>query len=237
MEKTYTTSVPGYSIELARKDQFPEILNFLYEFFDKEETMFKSLCANTVITAEEIKLMAEDHERFQRAAFENSPCLIIVQQSLKKIVGVNLMIASKNPRLSDGSDNFIDFTKYPPRSKLVKEYYDYMSILNEQTDLYDRFPWAKGALEFYAVAIDANHRRMGLSIDIMKAGISLAKTYADIGVVFGVYTSLYSKRSAEKIGMKSILDIDLLTYKNEKGERIFQDTPPHNIVSVMVLEI
>lgn len=238
MKWTYTTSVPGYSIELARKDQLPEIIHFLHEFFDKEETMFKSLCANNVITDEEAKLIAEDHEKLQRAIFEYAPCLIAVHESTKKIVGVNLMILSKNPRLSNGSDGVTAvFNQNNPRSELVKEYFEYLSILGEQIDLYEKFPKAEAALEFYAIAVDRNHRRMGLSVDLTKAGVSLAKTYPNVGFVFGIYTSVYSKKSAEKAGMKSICDTDLLTYTNAKGESIFQDTPPHNIVSEMVLEL
>ncbi|KAK2585363.1 hypothetical protein KPH14_010040 [Odynerus spinipes] len=217
MKKTYISSIPGYSIVLAQEDQLPEILSFLHKFFDKEETMFKSLYANTMVTDEEVKLIAKDHEKLQRGIFEHSPCLVVVHESTKKIVGVNLMILSKNPRLSDESDGVSAiFSKNAPCSKLVQEYFEYLSILSEQVDLYDKFPRAKAALEFYAIAVDKNHRRMGLSVDLTRAGASLAKTYPDVGFVFGVYTSLYSKRSAEKVGMKSISDTDLLTYKNIK---------------------
>ncbi|XP_043668829.1 uncharacterized protein LOC122629465 [Vespula pensylvanica] len=240
MDKIYKTSAIGYYIKLARKDQANDIVRFLKEHFNNEETMFKSLVnSNVVINEEEAKLITEDQEKFQKAIFDSSPCLLAFDEKTKKIVGINLMILSQNPRFVNyckAGTNAV-FHENIPKSKLIKDYYHYMSIITDKVDLYDRFPNAKAALEFYAIAVDKNHRKIGLSLDLTITGLSLVKTYSNVGFIFGLYTSTYSKRSAEKIGMKSILDVDLLTYENEKGEPIFQDTPPHNIVSLMVLEL
>ncbi|XP_035722276.1 uncharacterized protein LOC118441674 isoform X1 [Vespa mandarinia] len=240
MEKIYKTSAVGYYIKLARKNQSNDIVRFLKENFNNEETIFKSLInSGRVINEEEAKLITEDQENFQKAIFESSPCLLAYNEKTKMIVGINLMILSKNSRFNNSNNagtNAI-FHDNIPKSKLIKDYYYYMSTITDKIDLYDRFPKAKEALEFYAVAVDKDHRKIGLSLDLTIAGLSLAKTYSNVGFIFGLYTSTYSKRSAEKIGMKSLADVDLLTYVNEKGEPIFQDTPPHNIVSLMTLEL
>ncbi|XP_034190599.2 arylalkylamine N-acetyltransferase 1 [Osmia lignaria lignaria] len=223
----------------ATSSHLPEILSFLYENFDKEETMLTSLRDNNTLTAEDEKSMRMDHERLIRAIFAFSPCLIAVEKSLKKIIGVNLMIVSRNSKFDDKADGVsAAFANNPPTTKLMKQYFNYLSVISEKADLFDKFPNARVAVEFYAVAIDKNYRRRGLSKALMAAGISFAKdTVQDAGFIFGVYTSLYSKKAAETLGLKSVMDVDLLTYKDADGQPIFQDTPPHNIVSVMVLQL
>ncbi|XP_076236798.1 arylalkylamine N-acetyltransferase 1 isoform X2 [Calliopsis andreniformis] len=110
--------------------------------------------------------------------------------------------------------------------------------ISEKAHLFEKFPEAKAAVEFYAVAVDKNYRKIGLAKKLMAEGISFAQNVLrDIGFIFGVYTSMYSKMAAEKLGLKSIMDVDLLTYKDAEGRTIFENTPPHNIISVMVLDL
>ncbi|XP_012135689.2 uncharacterized protein LOC100877759 [Megachile rotundata] len=228
----------SYNIEWATNCRLPEILSFLHENFDKEETMLKSLRDNNCLTAEDEELMRIDHERLIRAIFAFSPCLIAVEKS-SKIIGVNLMIVSRNSKFDDKADGVsAAFTNNPPTTRLMKEYFNYLSEISDKAELFDKFPNAKAAVEFYAVAVDKNYRKQGLSRALMTEGISFAKhKVQDAGFIFGVYTSLYSKKAAEDLGLKSVMDVDLLTYRDAEGRPIFQDTPPHNIISVMVLQL
>ncbi|XP_076302693.1 uncharacterized protein LOC143221036 [Lasioglossum baleicum] len=227
-----------YVLELANETHLPEILLFLHENFDMEETMLKSLRENNQLTTEEKESMKIDHEKLIRAIFSFSPCIIAVEKSFKRIIGVNLMIVSKNPKYQYGADGVsAAFSNNPPTNRLMKQYFHYLSEISEKADLYEKFPSSKAAVEFYAIAVDKKYRKRGLSRKLMTAGISFARGLQDVGFVFGVYTSLYSRKAAEKIGLKSIMDVDLLNYKDDNGRPIFQDTPPHNIISVMVLQI
>lgn len=229
-----------YTLEWANDSHLSEILSFLHENFDKEEIMLKSLRDNNSITVEEKDSMKIDHERLIRAIFKFSPCIIAIEKSLKKIIGINLMLVSKNSKFqNDGTDGIsAAFTNNPPTNRLMKQYFNYLSEISEKADLYGKFPDSKVAVEFYAIAVDKNYRRKGLSKSLMAAGISCAKnTIPNVGFIFGVYTSLYSKKAAEKLGLKSVMDVDLLNYRDDDGQPIFQDTPPHNIVSVMVLQV
>lgn len=223
----------------ANDSHLPEILSFLHENFDKEEIMLKSLKDNNSITIEEEESMKIDHERLIRAIFNFSPCIIAIEKSLKKIIGVNLMIVSKNSKFHDGIDGVsAAFTNNPPANRLMKQYFNYLSEISEKANLYGKFPDSKVAVEFYAIAVDKNYRRKGLSKSLMAAGIFFAKnSIPNVGFIFGVYTSLYSKKAAEKLGLKSVMDVDLLNYRDDNGQPIFQDTSPHNIVSVMVLQV
>ncbi|CAL7942146.1 unnamed protein product [Xylocopa violacea] len=227
-----------YTLEWAKEIHLSEILSFLYKNFDKEETVLKSLRSANAVTPEQEESMKLDHERLIRAIFAFSPCIIAIEKSSKKIIGVNLMIVSKSPKFDNADGVSAMFNNNPPTNRLMKQYFDCLSEISEKADLYGKFPNAKAAVEFYAVAVDKNYRRMGLSKAMMAAGISFAqKSVQDIGFIFGIYTSLYSKNAAAKLGLKSVLDVDLLTYKDSNGQSMFQDTPPHNIVSAMVLQI
>lgn len=228
-----------YILKRANDSHLPEILSFLYENFDKEEIMLKSLKDNNSITVEEKESMKIDHERLIRTIFKFSPCIIAIEKSLKKIIGVNLMIVSKNSKFHDGTDEIsAAFTNNPPTNKLMKQYFNYLCEISKKADLYGKFPDSKVAVEFYAIAVDKNYRRKGLSKSLMAAAIFFVKnTIPNVGFIFGVYTSLYSKKAAEKLGLKSVMDVDLLNYRDDDGRPIFQDTPPHNIVSIMVLQV
>ncbi|XP_017877301.1 uncharacterized protein LOC108623355 [Ceratina calcarata] len=226
------------TFEWASDAHLSEIVAFLHENFDKEETMLKSLRDNNALTPEQEESMRIDHERLIRAIFAFSPCVIAIEKSSNKIIGVNLMIVSKNPKFHGDADGVsAAFTNNPPTNELMKRYFDYLSEISERVDLYRKFPESRAAVEFYAVAVDKGYRGMGLATKLMDAGISFAKTVQDAGFIFGVYTSLYSKRAAAKLGLKTIMDVDLLNYRDDEGSPIFQDTPPHNIVSVMALSI
>lgn len=226
-----------YTIEWAEQSHLSDVLSFFYEHFDKEETMLKSLRNKNSRTEEEEESMRMDHERLIRAIFAFSPCLIAIERSSKKIIGVNLMLVSKNPKFDKSDGVSAAFSNNPPKTKLMKQYFDYLSEISENARLYEKFPGSKAAVEFYAVAVDKNYRKMGISKKLMAEGISFAKdVLQDIGFIFGIYTSMYSKKAAEKLGLNSILDIDLLNYKDDEGRVIFEDTPPHNIISIMVLE-
>ncbi|XP_076236797.1 arylalkylamine N-acetyltransferase 1 isoform X1 [Calliopsis andreniformis] len=228
-----------YTIEWAKQSHLSDLLSFFYENFDKEETMLKNLKSNcNSLTEEEEKLMRLDHERLIRAIFTFSPCLIILENSSNKIIGANLMIVSKNPKFNTSDGVSAVFSNNPPRTKLMKQYFNYLSEISEKAHLFEKFPEAKAAVEFYAVAVDKNYRKIGLAKKLMAEGISFAQNVLrDIGFIFGVYTSMYSKMAAEKLGLKSIMDVDLLTYKDAEGRTIFENTPPHNIISVMVLDL
>lgn len=228
-----------YTLEWATKSHMPEILSFMYENFDKEEIMLKCLRDNNSVATDLENSMRLDHERLIRAIISFSPCVLAVEKSLKKIIGVNLMIISKNPKFnSNGGGVAAAFDNNPPSTEIMKRYFNYLAEISESADVYGKFPNAKKAVEFYAVATDKSYRRMGISNALMAAGISFARdTVQDVDLIFGVYTSLYSKKAAERLGLKSIMDVDLLTYKDSNGRLVFKDAPPHNIVSVMIMEV
>ncbi|XP_078042749.1 uncharacterized protein LOC144473064 [Augochlora pura] len=225
-----------YVIEWAKESNLQEVLSFLHENFDKEEVVLKSMRNYDPFENEEA--MWIDHEKIIKAIFTSSPCMIVKHESTGRIIAVNQMIVSKNPRFDTTGDGVTAvFVNNPPKTKLMERYFNYLSGIAEKANLYEKFPDAKAAVEFYAVVVDKEHRGKGLAKMLIKEGISFATNLDDVGFIFGIFTSSFSSKAAEQLGFWSVMQVDLLKETDEKGRLIFQDTPPHNIVSVLVLDI
>lgn len=228
-----------YETRRARDTELPDILNLLRDNFDREERMIKSLRGRrAAFTEQEEESMSLDLGRLITAITEATPAIVATDES-GKIVGANVMILSRRPDPANEENDGVSgmFTANAPRTPVIREYFRYLTEIGDNADLFGRFPRAEAALEFYAIAVDKGHRRKGLCRKLMDAGIAFARTDPAVGFVFGVYTSLYSKKAAEQLGLRSCMDVDLLEYRDSAGRPIFQDTPPHNVVSVMVLEL
>lgn len=227
----------SYTIKLAEPHQLPDVLQIMRDNFYHDETMFKSLCSSASVSESERIRIDEYFDGTIEAAFSTSPCIVAVDDETSQVVGVNITASSGNPKTGNKTDGlatiFSSKISIPP---LVEKYIEYLSKFNDEAKLFDKFPNARAVWEFYAIAIDKSHRKLGLASDLMNVGIAFARE-AQVALVFGVFTSVYSKKSAEKVGMRTIMEFDLSSYKDATGTTIFKDTEPHNIVSVMVLEI
>jgi GNAT superfamily N-acetyltransferase len=224
----------NYTTRDALKNDVSIINSLLEENFHPEETILKCFLSNNQknLTDIDLKQIDEDQRNIIEAMILSFPCHVIVHKNSAKIIGVNIMIASENPKVHIENRSIDVYKAYPPKSKLLSHYFHLMNDMIDKAKLFIAFPEAKRALEFYAIAIDKNYRRKGLSIDLMKKGIEYARRNG-YDLVFGLFTSPYSKRAAENVGMKKIMDIDLLDYRDSHGSLIFLDSAPHNIASVM----
>ncbi|XP_015601316.1 dopamine N-acetyltransferase [Cephus cinctus] len=236
MESTKSIQLPdGYLLKLADKSELPEIYEFLGKNFNREESIAKCLFAGKNFDEEEEKLIEEDENLLVAVAFERSPCPVIIHKKSNKIVGVNVTILTKRPNGSETATSL--YGEIKQKTKVIADYFNYMAIISDEADIFNRYPNVKAALEFCIIAVDKNHRRLGLAKVLSLSGLEESKKLKDVGLIFGLYTSPYSKRVAEKINMKSILKYDLLRFKDDRGHSIFQDLIPNNICSVMTLEI
>ena len=225
-----------YVLRGATREDIPIINELLEEDFFPEETIFQCLLSKSKgsLTKDDLRQIYQDHRRCIEAIVTNYVCLVVVHRPTNEIVGVNAMMGMDNPNFPI-KDRAVDAQKvYPPESKLVQEYFRYTNSITASSELFVRFPKCKRALEFFYVAVDGRHRQRGLSTLLMKEGIECARSHgADL--VFGTFTSPFSKRSAEKLGLKTVIDIDLLKYRDADGTMLFRDSVPHNIVSIMAM--
>lgn len=233
MEKT---SSP-YTTEWANESNVPEILSFLRENFDKEENILKCMKKYNE-TGEDEESMWKDHEQIINVLNADTPCLIVQDASTKKIIGAGLMIVNRNLKIDGAAKEESVFDANPPKTDLMKKYFRYMSDIIDKACLLERFPEAKVSVELYAVAVDKNFRRKGLGMTIVAEVISFVKdTVQDVGFIYGLCTSVYSRKVFEKLGFECALEVDLLEHKDELGRFIFQDMPPHNNVCVLTMRV
>ena len=227
-----------YAVREATKEDVPMINDLLEKHFHPEETILKCLLSNSksTLTETDLKQIDEDQRRSIEAIVMNYICLVLVHRPTNEIVGVNAMMASENPNLSIENRSIDTQKAYPPESKLVQDYFNCMNDILDSCEIFVKFPKVKRALEFYDIAVHKQHRQKGLSKILMKEGIKYAKSHG-VDMVFGLFTSPFSKMGAEKIGMKKVLDIDLLKYRDSDGTLLLQDSAPHNIASVMAILI
>ncbi|XP_063988979.1 uncharacterized protein LOC135168571 isoform X4 [Diachasmimorpha longicaudata] len=226
-----------YSIRLAFPEDLPQVLNLMRVNFYFEENMCKSLCKKFQITDAERKIITEISDYSIRAIMQTSTCFLAEHSVSKRIIGANLTLLSTNPRFGEGTDALAAiFPSDRPECSLIAAYHDYLMDINDRADLFNRYPEAREVMEFYAVAVDRGHGRKGIARELIVSGISWAEKRG-IPLVFGVFTSPFSKRSAQRAGMKSIFEIDLMEYEDAEGRKAFEEIAPNNIVDVMVREI
>lgn len=228
--------IEGYTIRAAAKQDIPTINSLLEENFHPEETILKCLLSNNraTVSEEHLKQIDEDQRTIIEAMITNFPCQVVIHEESKKIAGVNVMIASENPNLQIENRSVDVYEAHPPKCEILSDYFRYMNDMLDKAELFAKFPQAKMALEFYAVAVDKAHRRRGLSTFLMRQGIEYAEKNG-VDVVFGLFTSPFSKRAAEKVGLLNVVDLDLLDYRDSQGSQLFLDSAPHNIASVMAI--
>lgn len=228
----------NYEVRAARAEDIPFINSLLEQNFHPEETILRCLLTKyqPLITPEVINQITEDQRTIIAAMISNYPCLVVVYRPSNKIVGVNVTIISDNPSLVPMHKRAVDvYEACPPKCQLLQDYFRYMNEMIEQADLFSKYPEAKRLMEFYAVAVDREHRSRGLSTLLLKEGVNLAWK-SGIDLAFGLFTSIFSKRAATSAGMESVMELDLLEYRDADGSLLFADSAGHNIASVMVME-
>lgn len=201
--------------------------------------MSKSLRSKAAdMTEKEQKLLEEDEDNMIVAVYESSPGLIAIDNETGKIVGVVLTVLSKRPENEEDGASVVVYDSYTFKSAVMNDYYKYFSQMDKAAGIFKKYPNAEAAVELFAIVVHKEHRRKGLAKDLTLNGINLAKSIPGVGVVFGIYTSEYSKKVAEQIGLKSVMDFDLETdFINHNGEPAFSNMKPNNIVSLMALGI
>lgn len=227
-----------YEVREAANEETPTINSLMEQSFHPEETILHCLLTKykSTLTQDDLRQIDEDQRAIIAAMVANYPCQVVVHITSRKIVGVNIMIASENPKLVPSENRSIDvYETCVPKCRFLRDYFRYMNEMIDRAELFSKFPEAKYFLEFYAIAIDEDHRKKGLSKLLMREGINFARTNK-VDVVFGLFTSPFSKRAAETVGLEKVMDLDLLEYKDvDDGSLLYEESRGHNIASVLAV--
>lgn len=233
--------ISEYIVREASNEEIPTINSLLERSFHHEDPFMYCLLAKhkNTLTQEDIRKLYEEIRKCITSLILKFSCVVVVHKETGKIVGVNVLSVSENPNLLPSEHREINVykTKSPPKSQLVREYFYYVNDIIDRSDLYSKFSEARRFVELYAVAVDEEHRKRGLSTLLIKEAMNLVFKRNTADVIFGLFTSPFSKRAAEKVGLKDVMDLDLLEYRDTDGSSIFEKSKGcNNIVSVMAVE-
>lgn len=224
-----------YMIRPATQLDIPDVNRFLEGNFHPEETLLNSLISKLKLTPGQLSKIEVDQRKIITSMVQNHPCQVVVHKGSSKTVAVNVMISSENPNCKDIVD--VSPAVRPPELEILVDYFDHMNSMIDQAKLFIKFPNAKRALELYAIAVDQEHRRKGLSTELIKKGTELARNNK-FDLIFGLFTSPYSKKAARAAGLRDVLDINLLEFKGKNGDFPFSScSGEHSTATVMAIMI
>ena len=117
-------------------------------------------------------------------------------------------------------------------TKLNRSYYD----IRQNAYLRGHFrDTARHMLLMYLV-VQKCHRRKGLATTLLQQAIKYARNHG-VDLLYGMFTSEGSKRTAEKLGMTSFFHRDLVAIVDHQGKPAFADVGENNVVFVMGIKI
>ncbi|XP_012260021.2 uncharacterized protein LOC105688366 [Athalia rosae] len=237
----YPCKSPDHAIIVSDKTRNDEIVEMLLENFICDETMLKSLkeSEGKLSPSEEADYQA-DSRLMMMSVVDVATVILAIHKETNRISGAIFLMIREIA--DDGNEKGIynPYSQGLLRSKITKDFYNYADkiVSSMNVNLNKIYPnCGKLYAEVEIVAVNRLDRNNGLALDLYKAAVELLKTMQDVSIISGVYTSVYSKKVAEKIGKKVIARFDIKTLKDENGRPVFQDTEPHNIMTMMAMRI
>uniref|UniRef100_A0A6V7LSE1 N-acetyltransferase domain-containing protein n=1 Tax=Bracon brevicornis TaxID=1563983 RepID=A0A6V7LSE1_9HYME len=227
----------NYSIRIAESTDLGAVLEIMRDNFHFEETIANILYLEKGLSESELDEVSHCLDKSIEAAFNSSKCIVAVENNSNKIVGATVTLLSENPKFGNGTNGLTAIT---PTSEsipmFITEYWEYLENLDKLANLFGRYPDAKKIMEVYAVAVDHTHRKRGLARQMLVRSIELARE-SDIPIVYGVFTSPFSTKSADRAGMRNVMEMNLLDSLDINGKLTSVKSIPHDTVSIMVHEI
>lgn len=242
--RTFDCASDAYVIELVTKPtgRRNEIVDMLVENFLTDETLVKSLRlkAGGMSKSEEDDFLA-DERLMMETVVDDGTVLLAIHKETKRIAGAVVIIIHE--RISSDEDN-----KSPEpfggrlRSRVMKDFFKYMGKIADlgagRRKLFEKYPQSRVHADFELIGVNRLDRRKGIAHDLYKSAIEvIGKDMTEVSLVSGTYTSNYTKSIARRIGKVSVAEVNVMQFKDECGNPVFQDTEPHNIVSLMAMEI
>ncbi|CAB0030898.1 unnamed protein product [Trichogramma brassicae] len=236
-----------YEMREAQTDDIPSILTFVKNNFDWRETMLRfarpSLVDPTQMNEARFHQMDLDLTNFVEVMVRCHSCQLFIHKASSEIVLFNARIVHQGPTLQefleDDSCTSTKLTTDLPelRDPLFKAYFQFTRDTIKNAKIFQSFPRLDRAIEFVAVVVHLQHRRKGLAFYSIRESIRYSQKN-NCGVMFGLFTTKYAKRSAENAGLVEIHQVEnILDYKDETGEKVFENLPPDSDIAIMAITV
>lgn len=218
---TTPISPKEYDIVLATLDDEQDVLNFLREFFFKDEPLNKYL---GLISDASPRCL--DLEKFSTKELGNGLNLKAVHNG--KIIGVCLNGLLERGYINEISDSSSSSGKFGKITRLL----DKVAI---ESDVFARFPDCDKAMTVKIISVNGAYRGQGIAKELMNKTRDMAK---ELGAGFMTVdcTSHFTALALKKLGFELHYSLNYADHK-EDGEVVFKPEPPHEAVTVYVQKI
>lgn len=223
-----------YFVRFASKDEAGEIVALIDQSFYPEETILQSYVAKNrdLLTPEDCGVIRDVSNKILEFLLADNASLVAVHRETGRIIGTVVLIPHDGRRIvpAERVSKFVEAEVM--KSRFTSELFYYLDMLSGKATVFEVFPEASKFLKLSFLGVDREHRGKGISTELLRQCLEWAKSNG-FEIVFGTFSSIYSQRAGEKLGMKSVVDHDLPRFKNFEGQQIFADRSPHNIIRVM----
>lgn len=214
----------NFKTETLDEGRLPEVLKLLRDNFYQDETLIKSQLSKV-----DFKTLADDYDKMMAAIFQSFHSIGVIEKSTNKLVALNMLSLFERSKGAD-TNFLLDIVQEEVTKRVIR----FLVYLDERSDLFNRYS-VDTLLEYFVISVDRNYRKRGFASQLMQCGVDFAKTIG-VSVVYGCYSSLFTRRAAEKVGKELVIEIDLNTYK-EEDKVVFENTEPHNVTAIMAVKL
>ena len=230
-------SADDYLIREATAADTDKIVDLIRKHYMSQESIFQSYIAKhrNEINDSDTEQLINGLTANIRELLQGNPTLVLEHRASKAVIGQIIMEPQKKPS-TPVEKKTIEYKEDLARMpKEVADLVKHLEDINLRANLYNTFPGVGKSLRLRYLGVHSDHRRKGLSIMLLRAGIDYARRN-NYFLAHGIFSSVISQSSAEAAGLTCTFKCHLNDIKDDRGEPAFANVNPDTYVCVMVIE-
>lgn len=210
-----------YSVHVAEDFEADTVLNFVRNYYYKEEPLTK---------AHPEPGHTKDDEAFTMSQLKYKSVLIATDDDNGNVAGV--IVAG--PIFPGDAERMIEAAK-TTETKKWSDISLFLAYIEKKADVLRRFKQPK-ALHVHALGVHHDYRGQGIGELLFRACFDNAKKLK-IALVTADCTSIYSIKIAERLGMENISNVTYDEYHEVIGDKLFTPTEPNTMIKTYLKRV
>ncbi|KXJ78070.1 hypothetical protein RP20_CCG005669 [Aedes albopictus] len=206
-------------LRVARPDELEQVREVLRRIYYPEEGITVSYVHGKQHTL--------DDERFSLSFVEQGTVVLAEDAAAKKFIGV----AIAGPIRPGDPDAMVEEAA-TTETKKWGDILKLLALLERTADVCGRYELEQ-AYHLHILAVDPTYRGHALGQRLLQFHMDLAKQLG-FKAISGDFTSVFSVKLAEKLGMECISQLALGEYRDENGEKLFEPLDVHQVIKTCV---
>ncbi|XP_053686527.1 uncharacterized protein LOC128736069 [Sabethes cyaneus] len=206
-------------LRVARPNEEDLVLNVLRTIYYPEESITISYVHGKQPTA--------DDERFSLSFVAQGMVVLAEDKNAGTIVGISIA----GPIEPGDPDRMIEEAATTETKKWA-DILKLLALLERTADVCGRYG-IKKAYHVHILAVDPACRGQSLGLRLMQFQMDLARKFC-FDAISADFTSIYSARLADKLGMETISQLSLADYRDENGDKLFCPQEAHKLIKTCV---